>query len=116
MISYQNIGTILRIYLGEGCEWDTYTDWLAEGVPMLHQIQVEVHHVPGEKALSFFDTLEAAGYLRYHKEPNIQYSASCLEYGMVKVRSSAALIFGLTASCLFISITSLYCSRCLRIS
>ena len=86
MISYQNIGTILRIYLGEGCEWDTYTDWLAEGVPMLHQIQVEVHQVPGEKALGFFDTLEAAGYLRYHKEPNIQYSASCLEYGMVKVR------------------------------
>jgi hypothetical protein len=42
-------------------------DWLAEGVPTLHQIQVEVHDVPGEAALTFFDSMEAAGYLRYHK-------------------------------------------------
>lgn len=69
----------------EGCEWETYTDWLAEGVPTLHQIQVEVHKVPGEVALNFFDTLEAAGYLRYHKEANIQFGSSCIEYGMVKV-------------------------------
>ncbi len=67
---------------------------------MLQQIQIEVHHVPGEKVLGFFDTLEAAGYLRYHKEPNIQYSASCIEYGMVKVRSSGTGIFEYMLSCL----------------
>ncbi len=53
--------------LGENCEWETYLDWLAEGIPTLHQIQVEVHDVPGETALNFFDSMEAAGYLRYHK-------------------------------------------------
>jgi hypothetical protein len=91
-------------------------DWIAEGVPMMHQIQVEVHKVPGEVALNFFDKLEAAGYLRYHKEANIQFGSSCIEYGMVKVRLSTAVIFGLNSSCLLISITSIYCSRCLRIS
>lgn len=69
----------------ESCEWETYNDWLAEGIPTLHQILVEVHHDPGETVLSFFDTLEAAGYLRFHKEPNIMSDPSCLEYGMVKV-------------------------------
>jgi hypothetical protein len=83
---------------------------------MLHQIQVEVHKVPGEEALNFFDKLEAAGYLRYHKEPNIQFGSSCIEYGMVKVGLSTTVIFGFNSSCLFISITLIYCSRCLRIS
>ena len=106
----------LHICLGEGCEWETYTDWLAKGVPTLHQIQVEVHKVPGEVALNFFDTLEAAGYLRYHKEANIQFGSSCIEYGMVKVRLSTTVIIGFNSSCLLVSITSMYCSRCLRIS
>ena len=82
---------------------------------MLHQIQVEVHKVPGEVALNFFDDLEAAGYLRYHKEANIQFGSSCIEYGMVKVRLSTAVSFGFNI-CLLISITSIYFSRCLRIS
>jgi hypothetical protein len=79
----------------ESCEWDTYVDWLADGIPLLHQIQVETHGVPGKTALRFFDTLEAAGYLRYHKEANIllteQYRKfnQTLEYGMVKVRPLA---------------------------
>lgn len=76
----------------EFCEWTTYTDWLAESIPMLHQILVETHDAPPEYALGFFDTLEAAGYARFHKEANIlvaeqfrQYQ-QCFEYGMVKVR------------------------------
>jgi hypothetical protein len=83
----------------ELCEWDTYMDWLADGIPLLHQIQVETHGVPGEKALGFFDTFEAAGYLRYHKEANILLAeqfrkfGQCLEYGMVKVRPPATYFF-----------------------
>eukprot|EP01082_Thalassiosira_pseudonana_P015374 g13810.t1.1.5e17418b g13810 g13810.t1 contig9:499515-500847(+) len=56
----------------EKCEWETYQDWLAPGIPMLQQIQVEVHGAPGQKALDFYDGFERAGYLRFHKEPNIQ--------------------------------------------
>jgi hypothetical protein len=90
----------------ELCEWDTYVDWLADGIPLLHQIQVETHGVPGEKALGFFDTLEAVGYLRYHKEANILLKeqfrkfGQCFEFGMVKVRPPAAicLIFMLLSS------------------
>ena len=70
----------------EKCEWDTYQDWLGKGIPLLHQIQVEVHDAPGQTAIDFFDSFERAGYLRFHKEPNIQYSdGGCLEYSFVKV-------------------------------
>lgn len=69
----------------EHCEWETYQDWLADDIPMLHQILVEVHTAPKNTVLDFFDSLEAAGYLRFHKEPNIQFCPSCLEYGFVKV-------------------------------
>ena len=72
----------------EGCEWETYHDWIADDVPLLHQILVEVHNAPMDKVLDFFDSLDAAGYLRYHKEPNIQFCPSCIEYGFVKVDKS----------------------------
>jgi len=72
----------------EGCEWETYHDWMADDIPMLHQILVEVHNAPMDKVLDFFDSLDAAGYLRYHKEPNIQFDPACLEYGFVKVDKS----------------------------
>ncbi|KAL7527511.1 hypothetical protein ACHAWF_002207 [Thalassiosira exigua] len=69
----------------EHCEWDSYRDWLSPGVPLLHQILVEVHKAPRLVALDFFGSLERAGYLRFHKEPNIQYEPSCVEYAFVKV-------------------------------
>lgn len=74
----------------ESCEWETYMDWLSEGIPILHQILVETHDALDE-ALGLFDTLEAAGYLRYHKEANLLVTEhfraynQCIEYGMVKV-------------------------------
>lgn len=77
----------------ESCEWETYMDWLSEGIPILHQILVETHDAPDE-ALGLFDTLEAAGYLRYHKEANLLVTEhfraynQCIEYGMVKVITS----------------------------
>ena len=55
---------------------------------MLHQILVEVHEAPINKATDFFDSLEAAGYLRFHKEPNIQWDTSCIEYAFVKLDKS----------------------------
>jgi hypothetical protein len=69
----------------EDCEWETYMDWIHPSIPLLHQIQVEVHGLQANATLDFFDHLEAAGYLRFHKEPNIQYSPSCIEYSMIKV-------------------------------
>ena len=72
----------------EGCEWETYRDWIANDIPMLHQLLVEVHNAPMDKVLDFFDSLDEAGYLRYHKEPNIQFGPNCLEYGFVKVDKS----------------------------
>ena len=55
---------------------------------MLHQLLVEVHEAPIDKALDFFDSIEAAGYLRFHKEPNIQWNSDCIEYAFVKVDKS----------------------------
>ena len=55
----------------EKCEWDTYMDWLADGVPLLHQIQVEVHGAPGQNAIDFFDTLEQAGFLTCEYNTNL---------------------------------------------
>ena len=69
----------------ESCEWETYNDWLSSEIPILHQIQVEVHKAPKEVAINFFTSLETAGYLRFHKEPNIQWGPSCIEYAFLKV-------------------------------
>jgi len=69
----------------EGCEWDTYRDWTSVELPMLHQILVEVHGAPKDKALDFYDSLEEEGYLRFHKEPNIQWDPSCIEYAFIRV-------------------------------
>ncbi|KAL7536032.1 hypothetical protein ACHAXR_008564 [Thalassiosira sp. AJA248-18] len=69
----------------ENCEWETFGDWLADDIPLLHQVQVEVHGAPGKTAVDFFDSLERAGYLRFHKEPNIQYNPGCIEFAFVKV-------------------------------
>ena len=69
----------------ESCEWDIYQDWFHDSIPMLHQIQVEVHKAPRAKALDFFNGLENAGYVRTHKEPNIQYDPSCIEFAFLKI-------------------------------
>lgn len=67
------------------CELDTFRDWVADDVPRLQQLLVEVHEAPVDKVLPFFDVLEAAGYLRFHKEPNIQWNTKCLEYAFFQV-------------------------------
>ena len=57
----------------EGCEWVTFDDWIAPGMPKLNQILVELRKPPLSIANKFFDILQANGYLRFHKEPNIKY-------------------------------------------
>ena len=55
---------------------------------MMHQIQVELHKAPAKEdagAIDFFTKMEDAGYLRFHKEPNIQWGSDCIEYAFVKV-------------------------------
>lgn len=66
----------------EGCEWSTYKDWIGAD---MRQILVEVHLVPAI-AQDFFSDLQKAGYVTYHKEPNIQWGGGeCVEYAMLKL-------------------------------
>jgi len=40
------------------------------------------------KTVEFFDKVQEAGYLTFHKEPNIQFGSDCIEYAFVKVDTS----------------------------
>jgi len=92
LLGHEQLGVIDVFKIDcEKCEWSTYKDWLSDKIPLLHQIQVEVHTAPALKdagAIDFFDSLEKAGYLRFHKEPNIQWGPSCIEYAFVKVETA----------------------------
>lgn len=69
----------------EKCEWETYKDWTAPGIPSLQQILVELHNAP-PTVIDFFNSLEEEGYVRFHKEPNIQFNdGSCEEYALLKL-------------------------------
>lgn len=65
------IGSVFQIDC-ESCEWVTWRDWLTADV---RQILVETHDVP-KVAPDFFDELFAAGYVLFHKEPNIHPGSS----------------------------------------
>jgi len=68
----------------EGCEWETYNDWLTADVD-IRQILVEVHHVRSE-AIDFFLSLQNAGFVTFHKEPNIEWAGGrCVEYCFLKL-------------------------------
>lgn len=56
----------------EGCEWDSYKDWITADI---RQIQVETHMVKGAKTLAFFDELQRHNFVMFHKEPNIHPGA-----------------------------------------
>jgi len=73
----------------ESCEWDIYQDWFLDSIPMLQQIQVDMHQAPRDKELDFFNGLEKAGYVRTHKEPNIQYDPSCIEFAFLKIHQDS---------------------------
>jgi len=86
LLGHENLETIDIFKIDcEKCEWATYQDWVAPGIPSLQQIQVELHNAPA-KAIDFFGTMEDAGYVRFHKEPNIQFNdGSCIEYAFLKL-------------------------------
>lgn len=70
----------------EGCEWTCFYDWLDPDLPHLRQILVELHKPPPSIGLKFFDTLQAAGYVRTHKEANIQFpTGGAIEYAFLKL-------------------------------
>lgn len=83
----------------ESCEWRTYKDWLAPGIPPIQQIQVELHsgsfklmskddskEFDTAPEIPFFEFFEEAGYVWFHKEPNILYNdGSCEEYAFLKL-------------------------------
>eukprot|EP00586_Coscinodiscus_wailesii_P018968 CAMPEP_0172518568 /NCGR_PEP_ID=MMETSP1066-20121228/290899_1 /TAXON_ID=671091 /ORGANISM="Coscinodiscus wailesii, Strain CCMP2513" /LENGTH=597 /DNA_ID=CAMNT_0013300987 /DNA_START=171 /DNA_END=1964 /DNA_ORIENTATION=- len=71
----------------EGCEWRTYPDWL-NAPAMLQQILVEVHRVTDEHS-NFFESMRNAGYVTFHKEPNIMTRGKCVEYAFLKLRPDA---------------------------
>lgn len=68
----------------EGCEWDIYQDLLSADVRM-NQILVEVHNKP---RIDFFESLQRAGYVTFHKESNLigaRPDNVAVEYAMVKL-------------------------------
>lgn len=89
-LGHQNLDVIDVFKIDcEGCELETYRDWLQDGIPRLQQIQVEVHQSTPDILKAFFDTLEDAGYLRFHKEHNLlSREQSLFEYAFFKVEKS----------------------------
>ena len=67
----------------EGCEWQSYQDWIQAD---LRQLLVEVHDSPAPVVNDFFQGIHHAGYVMFHKEPNIQFSnGRCQEIGFLKM-------------------------------
>ena len=72
----------------EGCEWTTYQGWFNSGAT-LRQILVEVHNTPADTVNKFFTGVQDAGYVTFHKEPNIQWAGgNCVEYAFLKLEKS----------------------------
>jgi hypothetical protein len=70
----------------EGCEWQSYKDWIRAD---LRQIVVEVHDSPVAAVNDFFQGIHDAGYVMFHKEPNIQFSnGQCQEISFLKMQKS----------------------------
>jgi len=75
----------------ETCEWDTYQDWLQPDIPMLRQIQIEVHNVHNQTTVDFFDQHEEDGYVRFHKEFNVYMKGKMVEYAFLKLEKDFML-------------------------
>lgn len=70
----------------EGCEWQSFKDWTSAD---LRQILVEVHDSPAAVVNDFFQTLQNAGFVLFHKEANTQFAnGKCQEVGFLKIAKS----------------------------
>jgi hypothetical protein len=87
MLGHENVGAIDVFKIDcEGCEWTTFDAWLQPDMPDLKQILIEIHKPPADIATYFFDTLQASGYARFHKEVNIICpEAGATEYSFIKL-------------------------------
>jgi hypothetical protein len=63
----------------EGCEWKSYPDFLDHD---LRQILIEVH---GSNEPKFFEAMANAGYVIFHKEPNLFTDGQGIEFAMLKM-------------------------------
>merc|ERR1712217_322395 len=70
----------------EGCEWDTFGDWLNAGVD-IGQIMVELHwRDNAPRVQEFYKALQDHGYVVFNKEPNtLGCGGDCVEYSFLKL-------------------------------
>ena len=77
----------------EGCEWKTYVDWIrgtsgdgSIAIPPPRQVLVEMHASPAPYARDFFNSMREAGYVIFHKEPNLEgCHGECVEYAFLRL-------------------------------
>ena len=67
----------------EGCEWQTYPEWLNAGVTP-NQLVVTLHGAPKNED-NLFEMMEASNYVIFHKEADIRYGGMWQEYGFLKL-------------------------------
>ena len=65
----------------EGCEWSTQKDILDQNI---RQVLVEVHQT-NSKTDEFFENFHDAGYVIFHKEPNLITEGKCIEFAFLKL-------------------------------
>jgi Methyltransferase domain len=71
----------------EGCERDIFREFLK---PDLRQILIELHSADWH-VNSFFEEMNSAGYVIFHKEPNTYgCGGDCIEYGFLKLKPGFA--------------------------
>ena len=68
----------------EGCEWDTYLDWLFLDI---RQVQVETHGW-NKGSLKFFEDMRRAGFAMFSKEANTLARGTCMEFSFLKLKQS----------------------------
>jgi hypothetical protein len=69
----------------EGCEWQTYKDWIMHSKVDIRQVCVEVHNFP-PMANEFFQDMHDEGYVIFHKEANIEWAnGDCVEFSFLKL-------------------------------
>ena len=73
----------------EGCEKNIFLEFLK---PDLRQILIEVHSA-NWPVNSFFEAMNSAGYVIFHKEPNTYgCGGNCIEYGFLKLKPEFTLL------------------------
>jgi hypothetical protein len=73
----------------EGCEKNIFLEFLK---PDLRQILIELHSA-NWPVNSFFEVMNSAGYVIFHKEPNTYgCGGNCIEYGFLKLKPEFALL------------------------